>query len=151
MSHDEVLAALKPNPMYAGVGVPPIDHTSTAMTHVQGQTRQDQSQATTECNTNTVDVVEVSDHDQTGLGQSLAITEARNPSYGTGQIDSMQSPLYKVVEQIDSMQNPLYKVVAAVVTSDHDNQYEDIDKQHNQTGQVQSQAITESNTTPQLP
>ncbi|CAH1233821.1 Hypp836 [Branchiostoma lanceolatum] len=42
LSHDEVLAALQPNPMYAGVGTPPKETTSTSG---HDQTGQGQSQA----------------------------------------------------------------------------------------------------------
>eukprot|EP00058_Branchiostoma_floridae_P028007 XP_002613498.1 hypothetical protein BRAFLDRAFT_71892 [Branchiostoma floridae] len=84
--HNKVLAALKQNPMYIGVGTPPKDSTSTSC------------------------------HDQTGQGQSQTITKSD------------------------------LNTTATVVTSDHDNQYEDIDNHHNQTGQGQSQNITESHT-----
>ncbi|KAI8514856.1 Bax inhibitor 1 [Branchiostoma belcheri] len=54
-------------------------------------------------------------HDQTGQGQSQAITESNT------------------------------NTTATVMTSGHDNQYEDIDNHHDQTGQGQSQVISESN------
>eukprot|EP00058_Branchiostoma_floridae_P026453 XP_002611944.1 hypothetical protein BRAFLDRAFT_91828 [Branchiostoma floridae] len=59
-----------------------------------------------------------SGHSQIGQGQSQAFTESNT------------------------------NTTAAVVTSGHDNEYEDVDKLHDQTGQGQSWAITESNTHP---
>eukprot|EP00058_Branchiostoma_floridae_P000084 XP_002585572.1 hypothetical protein BRAFLDRAFT_111808 [Branchiostoma floridae] len=116
LSHDEVLAALKPNPMYVGVGASAKDQTSTAMISGQGQTGQGHSQAITEQYTNTTAAGVVTsghdhqyihvdnDHDQTGQGHSQAISEsleARNLSYGTGPTASQQNSLYKVVGQYD--------------------------------------------------
>ncbi|KAI8503778.1 Bax inhibitor 1 [Branchiostoma belcheri] len=45
LSHNEVLAALKPNPMYTDVKTPPKDEASTEMASIHDQTEQDQSQA----------------------------------------------------------------------------------------------------------
>ncbi|KAI8490591.1 Bax inhibitor 1 [Branchiostoma belcheri] len=45
LSHNEVLAALKPNPMYVDVKTPPKDDASTEMACIHDQTKQDQSQA----------------------------------------------------------------------------------------------------------
>ncbi|XP_019632664.1 PREDICTED: uncharacterized protein LOC109476223 [Branchiostoma belcheri] len=67
-------------------------------------------------NTNTAASVVASGHDQTGQGQSQAITESTT------------------------------NTTATVMASGDDNQYEDIDKLRVKTGQGQSQAITESNT-----
>eukprot|EP00058_Branchiostoma_floridae_P017650 XP_002603139.1 hypothetical protein BRAFLDRAFT_63228 [Branchiostoma floridae] len=83
LSHDEVLAALKSNPMYAGVVTPQKDPQS-ASDHNQyedidshhDQTGQGQSQAITESNTNTTATVVTSGQLQTGQGQSQAITES---------------------------------------------------------------------------
>eukprot|EP00058_Branchiostoma_floridae_P007289 XP_002592777.1 hypothetical protein BRAFLDRAFT_65356 [Branchiostoma floridae] len=106
-----------------------------------------QSQAITEPNPNTTTSVEASDHGQpTGQDQSRAIIEVKNQSYGTGQMGSMQSPLYKVVGQYQAITQSNQNTTAAVITSGLDQQYEDMAPQHNQTGQGQSQAITESNT-----
>ncbi|XP_019633287.1 PREDICTED: uncharacterized protein LOC109476725, partial [Branchiostoma belcheri] len=44
LSHNEVLAALQPNPMYVDVKTPPKDPTSTEMASGHDQTGQDQSQ-----------------------------------------------------------------------------------------------------------
>eukprot|EP00058_Branchiostoma_floridae_P025686 XP_002611176.1 hypothetical protein BRAFLDRAFT_88425 [Branchiostoma floridae] len=188
LSHDEVLAALKPNPMYTGMGAPSKDQTSTAMISGHGQTGQGQSQAIietrnqsygtgqiesmqsplykvvgqpqaiAESNTNTKVVVEVSDHDQSkGQGQSQAIIEARNPSYGTGQIDSMQSPLYKVVGQPQAIIEPNTNP-KVVVGQGHPQAIIEVGNPSYGTGQIesmqspmynvvgQSQAIAESNT-----
>eukprot|EP00058_Branchiostoma_floridae_P000812 XP_002586300.1 hypothetical protein BRAFLDRAFT_82906 [Branchiostoma floridae] len=181
-----------------------LDQQYEDMAPQHNQTGQGQSQATTESNPNTTASVGSSDHGQsTAQGHPQAITEFKNPSYGTGHIASMQSALYKVVGQsqaitepnpnttasveasddgqstvqghrqaiielkipsygtgqIVSMQSPLYKVVgpshaitesntnttAAVIPSVLDQQYENMAPQHNQTGQGQSHAITESN------
>eukprot|EP00058_Branchiostoma_floridae_P000582 XP_002586070.1 hypothetical protein BRAFLDRAFT_108255 [Branchiostoma floridae] len=120
-----VLAALKPNPMYTVV---PKDQTSSAMAsgHDQNGQGQGQSQAINESNRNTRVRAMTSEHDhpyedidqnnQTGHGQSQAITEFNT------------------------------NTTATVMTIANDHQYEDIDQQHNQTGQGQSQAITGSNT-----
>eukprot|EP00058_Branchiostoma_floridae_P005222 XP_002590710.1 hypothetical protein BRAFLDRAFT_89516 [Branchiostoma floridae] len=92
LSHNDVLAALNPNPMYTGQG---------------------QSQAFTKSNTNTTATVVSTvydhqykdidtQHDQKGKGQSQAITESldsRNESYGTGPTALQPNPLYKCVDQ----------------------------------------------------
>ncbi|CAH1261406.1 Hypp2338 [Branchiostoma lanceolatum] len=70
-THNKVLAALRPNPMYAGVGTPSEDSTPTSG---HDQTVQGQSQAIAESNTNTTPAVVASGHDQTGQGQSQDIT-----------------------------------------------------------------------------
>ncbi|KAI8499578.1 hypothetical protein Bbelb_226290 [Branchiostoma belcheri] len=84
MSRTNVLAALKVNPMYAGVETTP-ESAGIASGHVQ--TGQDQSHATTASNTNTTCAVVTSCHDhqyedvdnkhvKIGQGQSEAITES---------------------------------------------------------------------------
>eukprot|EP00058_Branchiostoma_floridae_P025640 XP_002611130.1 hypothetical protein BRAFLDRAFT_88471 [Branchiostoma floridae] len=134
LSHDEVLAALDPNPMYADVGALPNGQTSTAMISGQGQTGQGQSQAIAEHYTNTTAAVVTSghdhqyihvdnDHDQTGQGQSQAIAESlesRNLSYGTGPTASQQNALYKVVGQSEATNKSISNSTATVVTSGHD-------------------------------
>ncbi|XP_019643701.1 PREDICTED: uncharacterized protein LOC109484776 [Branchiostoma belcheri] len=108
-SHNEILAALKPNAMYAGVGTSLTSQTAsghdqtgqgqsqaiaestrntmaTVMTSIYN-TGQGQSQAITDSNTNPKATVMTSIYNQTGQGQSQAITESlddRNLSYGTG-------------------------------------------------------------------
>ncbi|XP_078693784.1 uncharacterized protein LOC144923289 [Branchiostoma floridae x Branchiostoma belcheri] len=102
LSHNEF--ALQPNPVYLDVKSPPKD-------------------ASTEI---------ANSNDQTGQGQSQAVTESldvRNLSYGTGQTASQQNSVYKVVTQSQTITN----TAAIVMTSGDD-----------QTGQGQSQAITES-------
>ncbi|KAI8495069.1 Bax inhibitor 1 [Branchiostoma belcheri] len=104
LSHNEMLAALQPNPVYLDVKSPPKD-------------------ASTEI---------ANSNDQTGQGQSQAVTESldvRNLSYGTGQTASQQNSVYKAVTQSQTITN----TAAIVMTSSHD-----------PTGQSQSQAITES-------
>eukprot|EP00058_Branchiostoma_floridae_P025693 XP_002611183.1 hypothetical protein BRAFLDRAFT_88418 [Branchiostoma floridae] len=125
-SLDEVLGALDRNPIYAGVGASPRDQTSATMVSGHYQTGQGQSQAIheaknrpygtgpialgqgslykvkgqsqdiTESNKYTIAMAEASDHDQTGQGQYQAVIEAKNQSYGTGQIALGQKSLYKV-------------------------------------------------------
>ncbi|XP_078689310.1 uncharacterized protein LOC144920825 [Branchiostoma floridae x Branchiostoma belcheri] len=73
----DILAALKPNAMYGGMKTPPIDPPSTVC---NDQTGRGQSQAITESNTNTTATVMASSHHQTGQGQSQANTE---PSINT--------------------------------------------------------------------
>eukprot|EP00058_Branchiostoma_floridae_P022209 XP_002607699.1 hypothetical protein BRAFLDRAFT_82855 [Branchiostoma floridae] len=135
------------NPSY---GTGQIDSMQSPLYKAVGQ-----SQAITESNPNTTATVmtsghdhqyeDVDQHDQTGQDQSQAIMEARNPSYGTGKIDSMQSPLYKAVGQSQAITESNLDTTAALITSGLDYQYEDINKRHNQTGQSQSQVITEYN------
>ncbi|KAI8495067.1 Bax inhibitor 1 [Branchiostoma belcheri] len=105
--------------------------TATVMASGDDQAGQGQSQANTESNTNTTATVMVSGNDQTGQGQSQAVTESldvRNLSYGTGQTASRQNSVYEAVTQSQTITN-----TAVVMTSGDD-----------QTGQGQSQAITES-------
>eukprot|EP00058_Branchiostoma_floridae_P019764 XP_002605254.1 hypothetical protein BRAFLDRAFT_126592 [Branchiostoma floridae] len=164
LSHDEVLAALKPNPMYAGVGAPSMDQTATTMTSGHDQIGHGHSQTITESHANTKAAVVVSGHDhqykdvenhhdQTEQGRCQAINEsldARNLSYGTGPTASQQNALYKVVGQyqtiIKSNANNTSgesnsNTTVGALTGGND-QYEDMTK-HNQTEQGQSQAINE--------
>ncbi|KAI8502364.1 RAM signaling network component [Branchiostoma belcheri] len=126
---NEVLAALKPNTMYAGMEIPPSDPTSTSCNN---QTGQGQSQVITESNTNPKATVMTSGHDQTGQGQSQVITESNTNPKATimtsGHDQTGQGQSQAITE---SNTNPK----ATIMTSGHD-----------QTGQGQSQAITESNT-----
>ncbi|KAI8485145.1 Bax inhibitor 1 [Branchiostoma belcheri] len=106
LSHNEVLAALQPNPMYVDVKTPPKDDAST-------------------------EIEIANSNDQTGQGQSRAVTESldvRNLSYGTGPTASQQNSVYKAVTQSQTITN-----TAVVMTSGNI-----------QTGQGQYQAITES-------
>ncbi|KAI8497621.1 hypothetical protein Bbelb_249270 [Branchiostoma belcheri] len=112
LSHNQVLAALKPNPMCAGTGNAAVsvvasgdDHEYEDIDKPRVKTGQVQSQANTESNTNTTPTVMASGDDQTGQGQSQTNTE------------------------------PNTNTTATVKASGQD-----------QTGQGQSQAITESNT-----
>ncbi|XP_078600447.1 uncharacterized protein LOC144875386 [Branchiostoma floridae x Branchiostoma japonicum] len=123
LSRNEVLAALKPNTMYAGVGTQSKVQTSTSG---HDQTGHGQTQSITESTTSTTAAVVTSGHDQieqgksqadresltsghdhqykyedkTEQGQSQTIVEtldAENYSYGTGMTASQPNPLYKSV------------------------------------------------------
>ncbi|KAI8484575.1 Leucine-rich repeats, typical (most populated) sub-containing protein [Branchiostoma belcheri] len=104
LSNNKVLAALQPNPMYVDVKTLPKDDASTDIAN---------------------------SNDQTGKGQSQAVTESldvRNLSYGTGPTGSQQNSVYKAVTQSQTITN-----TAVVMTCGNV-----------QTGQGQYQAITES-------
>ncbi|KAI8514169.1 Bax inhibitor 1 [Branchiostoma belcheri] len=134
-------------------------NTATVMTSGHDQTGQGQSQAitrsldvsnlsygtdltasqqsalykdVTQCHATTdTAIVMTSGHDQTGQGQYQAITEtldARNLSYGTGPTATQQISLNEAISNSQTITN-----TAFVMTSGHD-----------QTGQGQYQAITES-------
>eukprot|EP00058_Branchiostoma_floridae_P005185 XP_002590673.1 hypothetical protein BRAFLDRAFT_89474 [Branchiostoma floridae] len=118
-THNKVLAALNPNPMYPCEVAPP-NHPKSTIGH--DQTEQGQSQAITKINSNTTAGVMTSGddhqyedvdkhHDQTGQGQSQAITESldtRNESYGAGPTVSQPNPLYKFGSS-ESQPGSLYK------------------------------------------
>ncbi|CAH1247628.1 Hypp7967 [Branchiostoma lanceolatum] len=162
--------------MYAGVGTPPKDPTSTGghdqteqaqaqitaavvasgkdhhyenMDNQNGRPGQGQSQAIIESNTNATAAVLSSGHDQTGQGQSQATCkalEAGNLSYGTGPTASKLNSLYKVVGQSQAIIEPNTNTTAAVVSSGQDHHYENMDIQNDRTGQGQTQTMHESNT-----
>eukprot|EP00058_Branchiostoma_floridae_P017150 XP_002602638.1 hypothetical protein BRAFLDRAFT_81918 [Branchiostoma floridae] len=94
------------------------------------------------------------DHDQTGQGQSQAITESNTNSAAA----VMTSGHYHQYEDKDKQHSLTSQgqskaitesntnTTVSAVLSGHDHQYEDVDKQHNQIGQGQSQATTKLNT-----
>eukprot|EP00058_Branchiostoma_floridae_P015988 XP_002601476.1 hypothetical protein BRAFLDRAFT_102159 [Branchiostoma floridae] len=147
LSHDEVLAALKPNVMYAGVETPksPSDHNQYEdIDSHHDQTGQGKSQAITEYNVNTTAAVTVSGRSQT---EDQLITEAlgtKRPQCSTltDVPNSKLNTLYKDVGQYQAIAKSNTNTTAAVVTSGLDHQYENINK-HDQTGPGQSHAITE--------
>ncbi|KAI8522201.1 hypothetical protein Bbelb_019550 [Branchiostoma belcheri] len=76
------------------------DHQYEDIDNPRVKTGEGQSQTITESNTNTKATVMASGDDQTGNGQSQAVTESldvRNLSYGTGQTASQQNSVYKAV------------------------------------------------------
>ncbi|KAI8498022.1 hypothetical protein Bbelb_239660 [Branchiostoma belcheri] len=121
----DMLAALKPNAMYAGNETLPNNPT---IRHCNEQTGQGQSQAITESNTNTTATVMTSGHDQTGQGQSQVITESNTNTTAT-EMTSGHDQTGKGKCQTNST------TTCTVMTSGH-----------NRPGQGQSQTITESNT-----
>ncbi|KAI8500278.1 Bax inhibitor 1 [Branchiostoma belcheri] len=131
-THEQILAALRPNPRYVAVGTTTTGpRACTELIDSHDQTGQGQSQAITESNRNTTAAVIISDHDQTGQGQSRANAElfdVRNLSYGTIPTASQLNSLYKAETDSQTITN-----TATVMTSDDD-----------QTGQGQSQANSES-------
>eukprot|EP00058_Branchiostoma_floridae_P025485 XP_002610975.1 hypothetical protein BRAFLDRAFT_96294 [Branchiostoma floridae] len=135
LTHKQMLEVLKPNVMYAGAGTPQKDSTSTSS---HDQAGQGQSQAITENNTNPTLAVTVSGHGQAGC-QAFYHNE---PSYNVGPT----AELYKVVGRYQAIIKSNTNTTAAVNTIGHGHQYEDVDTQHDQTGQGQSQAITKSHT-----
>eukprot|EP00058_Branchiostoma_floridae_P011098 XP_002596586.1 hypothetical protein BRAFLDRAFT_78515 [Branchiostoma floridae] len=145
LSHDEVLAALKPNPMNAGKGTLQKE---IASSRGDDQTRHGQSQAITEFNTNlnTTATVTISGHSQTGEHHIMESLDTKSPQHSTqaAASNSKLNSLYNVVGQYQ----PITKsnTTDAVVTSGHDHQYEDMDK-HYQRWQGQSQAINKNPTT----
>ncbi|XP_066305471.1 serine-rich adhesin for platelets-like [Branchiostoma lanceolatum] len=166
LSHDQVLAALQPNPMYTyvGKGTQPKDPMSTAMALAHDLTGQSPFQAIPESNTNTMctDAVVTSDHGQTEQGQSQATVEsldARNLSYGTGPTASKQNSLYKVEGQYQPIIKSNTNTTAAVTVSGRDNEEQGnyytttesdtnttatiVASGHDHTGQGQSQAIAQ--------
>ncbi|KAI8500610.1 Bax inhibitor 1 [Branchiostoma belcheri] len=112
LSHDQVLAALSPNPTYLHVRNNPA---STEMT------RQGQSRAIIESTTHTTATVMAS-------GDDHQYEDADNHHVKTGQGQSPTLP--------ESNTN------ATAMTSGDDHQYEDVDNHHDQTGQGQSKAIS---------
>ncbi|KAI8494274.1 hypothetical protein Bbelb_280340 [Branchiostoma belcheri] len=79
LSYGQVLAALKENPMYEGLGTTPKDLlVSTELASQSGQ-RQNNSEAST----NITATVMTSDHDQIGQSRSQAITESNTNTKAT--------------------------------------------------------------------
>ncbi|KAI8506081.1 Bax inhibitor 1 [Branchiostoma belcheri] len=145
LSHNKLVAALKPNPMYAGVGTPQKDPTCTSDYH--NQTGQGQSLATKSLKVGNLSHKEViaalkpnpmyagvgtpqkdltctSDHNQTGQGQSQAIQSLKVGNLSHNELVAALKP------------NPMYAGVGTpqkdpTCTSDY----------HNQTGQGQSLTI----------
>eukprot|EP00058_Branchiostoma_floridae_P017647 XP_002603136.1 hypothetical protein BRAFLDRAFT_63231 [Branchiostoma floridae] len=154
LSHAEVLAALKPNVMYAGVVTPQKDPQS-ASDHNQyedidnhhDQTGQGQSQAITESDTNAAATVTISGH---SLTQDRPITESldtKRPQCNTltDFPNSKLNTLYKVAGQYQTITKSDTNTTDAVVTRGHDHQYEDM-IQDKKVEQGPSQTITKSNT-----
>eukprot|EP00058_Branchiostoma_floridae_P014750 XP_002600238.1 hypothetical protein BRAFLDRAFT_66743 [Branchiostoma floridae] len=164
--------ALQPNP-YAGSEGPPKDQASTAMTSGHDQTGQGQSQAIIKLNKNTTATI-VSSHDhqyedvdnhhnQRGQGQLQALKFAHlsrnkllaalkpNPMYrGKWTPPTTPAPTsghHRTGQGTSQASTQSYRNTTA--DSGYDHQYEDIDldKQHTQTGQGQSQSITKPNAT----
>eukprot|EP00058_Branchiostoma_floridae_P005196 XP_002590684.1 hypothetical protein BRAFLDRAFT_89485 [Branchiostoma floridae] len=126
LSHNAVLAALKPNTMYAGVGTPSKVQTPTSG---HDQTGRGQSQASTESTISTTAAVVTSGHDQTGHGQCQAITESTTSTTAAA-----------VTSGHDQIEQGKSQASTESLTSAHDHQYKDEDK----TEQGQSQAIAET-------
>eukprot|EP00058_Branchiostoma_floridae_P025707 XP_002611197.1 hypothetical protein BRAFLDRAFT_71157 [Branchiostoma floridae] len=121
LSHNEVLAALKPNPMYAAVETQSRDQKSAVMTGGHDQTGQGQSHVIAKSLPNTV-AAEVSGHDH----QYEDMTQHNQAGQGQSHVIAKSLPN-----------------TTASVVSGHEHHYEDM-TQHNQTGQGQSQANPQS-------
>eukprot|EP00058_Branchiostoma_floridae_P025685 XP_002611175.1 hypothetical protein BRAFLDRAFT_88426 [Branchiostoma floridae] len=76
-------------------------------------------------------------------------TENAAPDPSLGPHSNIPLSYLKIIQarqgQSQTITQSNLNTTAALMTSGHDHQYEDIDKQHNQTGQGQSQTITQSN------
>ncbi|KAI8497211.1 hypothetical protein Bbelb_251600 [Branchiostoma belcheri] len=112
---------------------------ATVMASGDDQTGQGQSQTITESNTNTTATVMASGHDQTGQGQSQAITESNT---NTTANDYSSQTGYQVIAPPLDTKSQLYNTEPTASNSTTESIY----TKYNQTGQGQSQAITESNT-----
>ncbi|KAI8487834.1 hypothetical protein Bbelb_342820 [Branchiostoma belcheri] len=185
LSHNEILAALKPNAMYAGVGTSLTSQTAsghdqtgqgqsqaiaestrntmaTVTASIRDQTGQGQPRAISKSNTNATATIMASIHDQTGQGQSHAdqkFQEVRSLSHNKVLAALKPNPMYADVgaplkgqttkgqslshnEMLAALKpNAMYAGVGTSLTSQ-------TASDHDQTGQGQSQAITESNTNP---
>ncbi|KAI8506636.1 hypothetical protein Bbelb_160630 [Branchiostoma belcheri] len=141
-SNGQVMAALKRNAGYAGVGTAPNEQAYTEMASGHNQAGQGQSQAITEFNTNTTTVMTNGDDHQyedidnhrveAGQGQCQVITESNTNTSAT-VMTSGHDQTGQGQSQVITESNT--NTTATVMTSGHD-----------QTGQGQSQVITESNT-----
>ncbi|CAH1247352.1 Hypp7897 [Branchiostoma lanceolatum] len=131
----KVLAALDPNPMYAGGETLPKDSASIAMAIGHDQTGQGQSQAIPEHNTNTTaSVVTNSHHGQMGQGEPQAFAQtpiAGNLSHRDVLAALQPNPMYTYVGKGTQSKGPTSTAMASG---------------HDLTGQGPSQAITKSNT-----
>ncbi|KAI8503382.1 hypothetical protein Bbelb_192030 [Branchiostoma belcheri] len=154
LSHDQVLAALSPNPTYLHTRNNPA---STEMT------RQGQSRAIIESTTHTKATVMTSgddhqyedvdnNHVKTDQVQSPALPES-NTNATEEAMTSGSDHQYEDVDnnhvktgQVQSPTLPESNTNATAMTSGDDHQYEDVDNNHVKTGQVQSPALPESNT-----
>ncbi|KAI8497202.1 hypothetical protein Bbelb_251510 [Branchiostoma belcheri] len=106
------------------------------------QTGQGQSQAITESNTNPTATVVASGDDQTGQGQFQSITKSNTNTTAT-VMASGDDQTRQGQSQFITKSNT--NTTATVVASGHDHRYEDMNH-HVTTRQGQSQAITKSNT-----
>eukprot|EP00058_Branchiostoma_floridae_P017648 XP_002603137.1 hypothetical protein BRAFLDRAFT_63230 [Branchiostoma floridae] len=154
LSHAEVLAALKPNVMYAGVVTPKQDPESTIglnqyedIDSHYDQTGQGQSQAITESNTNTTAAVPISGHSQTPDRSITESLDTKRPQCSTlaGGPNSKLKALYKVAGQYQALAKSNTNTTYAVVPSGHDHQCEDMNQQNN-ADQGPSQLSTNTNT-----
>eukprot|EP00058_Branchiostoma_floridae_P025649 XP_002611139.1 hypothetical protein BRAFLDRAFT_88462 [Branchiostoma floridae] len=120
------------NPSY---GTRQIDPMQNSMYKVSGQ-----SQTITKSNINATVIVKASAHDHsTGQGRS----QVKNPSYGTGQIDPIQSSMYQDVGQSHDFTESNPNSTTYLETSCRDHLYKDM-SQHNDTDLDQSQAFIEA-------
>ncbi|KAI8522204.1 Bax inhibitor 1 [Branchiostoma belcheri] len=135
LSHNQVLAALAPNHMYAGnTSVSEMasgdDHQYEDIDKPSAKTGQGQSQAITASTTNTTATVMASGDDQTGQGQSQA------------NIQSLKVGNLSHSEVLAALQpNPMY---VDVTKTPKDEATTEIANSHDNTGQGQSQVVTES-------
>ncbi|KAI8497608.1 hypothetical protein Bbelb_249140 [Branchiostoma belcheri] len=137
LSHNQVLAALKPNHMYAGNTAVSVMasgdyHQYENVDCPRVKTGQGQYQAITEPNTNITATVMASGDDQTGQGQSQTNTESNTNNTAT-VMTSGDDQTGQGQSQTNTESNT--NNTATVMTSGDD-----------QTGQGQSQTNTESNT-----
>ncbi|KAI8503855.1 Bax inhibitor 1 [Branchiostoma belcheri] len=135
LSHNKVLAALKPNPMYAGEGNAAVSVMASGDDHQyedidNHHVRRGKGQSITDTNINTTATVMTSGHDQAGQGQTAS------------QLNSLYK--HNTATEMDTESNT--NTTATVMTSDHYYRCEDIDGNSVKTEQGQSKTITESNT-----
>ncbi|KAI8498299.1 Leucine-rich repeats, typical (most populated) sub-containing protein [Branchiostoma belcheri] len=133
LSHTQVLAVLKPNPMYAGDGNAAVSAMASGDDHEYediDKPQQSQSQTMTESNTITTATVMTSGHDQTGQGQSQANMQSREVE---------NSSHNEVLAALQS--NPMYVDVKA---SPNNEASTEIANSHDNAGQGQSQVVAES-------
>ncbi|KAI8515718.1 hypothetical protein Bbelb_065310 [Branchiostoma belcheri] len=127
LSHNQVLAALKPNPKYAGEGNAAVSVIASGDDHQYED----------------IDKPRV----KTGRGQSPAITASTtNTASGDHQYEDIDCPRVKTGQGLSRAMSASPANITATVTASGDHQYEDIDSNHVKTGKVSSQAIIESST-----
>ncbi|XP_035680717.1 uncharacterized protein LOC118418786 [Branchiostoma floridae] len=122
LSHNEILAALKPNAMYAGEETQPRDQIPTEMASSH-------------------------DHDKTGKGQSQAITESNITAIAMTSghdrqyenINQHHQTGHSLESQTNTESNT--NTTAIAMASGQNHQYENMN-QHNQTGQGESRVMT---------